>query len=162
MPQDVTSDYDAQDKGDWGISWFEVLTSVYLSTGWECPIRTGGTGAKTTYLAYDHPDALLLPDAKRADTSPSDCVIILEYDLLPNFSTSKCYSMSRLGLKTPVAVMPCRPKIPKQKEALDYVWSYYQRLNGSLALKRPLVVKNLEISIVFPHLHRRLHMRDGS
>lgn len=24
-------------------------------------------------------------------TSPSDCVIILEYDLLPNFSTSKCY-----------------------------------------------------------------------
>ena len=45
------------------------------------------------------------------------CRPFLNRDLLPNFSTSKCYSMSRLGLKTPVAGMPCRPIIPKQKES---------------------------------------------
>lgn len=32
------------------ISWFEILTSFYLTTGWRCPIKTGGIGAKTNYI----------------------------------------------------------------------------------------------------------------
>jgi hypothetical protein len=120
-PQDVTSDYDAKDKGDWGISWFEVPTSFYLSTGWRCPIRTGGTGAKTTYLEYDNPNALLLPDAKRA--------VSLQ------ISVRMCYHS---GVRFAAELFYLNSM--QQKETLDYVWSYYQRLNGSLALNESTII----------------------
>eukprot|EP00435_Cladocopium_sp_Y103_P032373 s3008_g8.t1 len=41
-PPDLQHDYDAKGHGDWGISWFELLVSFYLSTGMRCPIKTGG------------------------------------------------------------------------------------------------------------------------
>ena len=45
----------AKENGDWGISWFEILTRFYLTTGWRCPIKTGGAGTKAKYVPYDHP-----------------------------------------------------------------------------------------------------------
>ena len=150
-PDDITEDYDAKGKGDWGISWFELLTSFYLTTGWRCPIKTGGAGAKAIYLDYGHPDALLLPDAKRGVALQILCMrnllqnvsTILGDDLLPKFSSSKSYSMTHLGLKTPVAGMPCRPVIPKQKETMMFVWDYFLKLNGALALCKPLYCSNV-------------------
>ena len=65
-PTDVSSDYDAMQHGDWGISWFELLINFYLCTGWRCPIKTGGTGGQSTYINYDDAQALLMPDGKRA------------------------------------------------------------------------------------------------
>eukprot|EP00435_Cladocopium_sp_Y103_P060985 s320_g22.t1 len=65
-PSDLVHEYDGKSKGDWGISWFELLVSFYLSTGLRCPIKTGGAGALTDYIAYDHDSAKLLPDSKRS------------------------------------------------------------------------------------------------
>lgn len=65
-PSNVQNDYGIHSSGDWGVSWFELLVSFYLTTGWRCPIRMEGAGAKSTYLDYGYPQALLLPDNKRS------------------------------------------------------------------------------------------------
>ena len=72
---------------------------------------------------------------------------IVEADVLPKFSSYKCFSMSRIGLKSPIAGLPCRPIIPKQSETLDFVWQYFLKLNGSVALHKPIHVSNLDIII---------------
>ena len=43
-PPDIQSDYDMHSTGDWSVSWFELLVSFYLTTGWRCPIRLEGAG----------------------------------------------------------------------------------------------------------------------
>ena len=154
-PPDLVEDYDAKSKRDWGISWFEILTSFYLSTGWRCPIKTAGSGAKAEYISYGDPKAILLPDSKRTVSLQILCLrnllqnvsTIVEADVLPKFSSYKCFSMSRIGLKSPIAGLPCRPIIPKQSETLDFVWQYFLKLNGSVALHKPIHVSNLDIII---------------
>ena len=63
-PEDLQPDYDPVQHGDIGISWFELLTSFYLSTGWRCPIRISGAGAQSKYIGYGDPEAIALPDVK--------------------------------------------------------------------------------------------------
>jgi hypothetical protein len=63
------------------------------------------------YIPYDDPQAILLPDSKRAVSLQILCLrnllqnvsTIVEADILPTFSSCKCFSMSRIGLKTPMA-----------------------------------------------------------
>ena len=163
-PPDLVEDYDAKSKGDWGISWFEILTSFYLTTGWRCPIKTSGSGAKAEYISYGDPKAILLPDSKRTVSLQILCLrnlmqnvsTIVEADILPKFSSYKCFSMSRIGLKSPIAGLPCRPIIPKQSETLDFVWHYFLKLNGSVALHKPIHVNNLDITIDVNNLDEKL------
>ena len=63
-PEDLQPDHDPVQHGDVGISWFELFTSFYLSTGWRCPIRISGAGAQSKYIGYGDPEAIALPDAK--------------------------------------------------------------------------------------------------
>ena len=162
-PPDLTEDYDAKAKGDWGISWFEILTSFYLSTGWRCPIKTSGSGAKAEYISYGDPKAILLPDSKRTVSLQILCLrnllqnvsTIVEADVLPKFSSYKCFSMSRIGLKSPIAGLPCRPIIPKQSETLDFVWHYFLKLNGSVALHKPIHVNCLDTIINVNNLEEK-------
>ena len=63
-PEDLQPDYDPVQHGDVGISWFELFTSFYLSTGWRCPIRISDAGAQSKYIGYGDPEAIALPDAK--------------------------------------------------------------------------------------------------
>ena len=116
--------------GDWGISRFELLVIFYMCTGWRCPIKTGGAGGQSTYIKYDDPQALLLPDEKRAGSLQVLCMrnlvqnvtTILQTDVFPVFNTDKCYSMFRLGFKSFVAGIPCRPKLPNQDVTMKCVW----------------------------------------
>lgn len=61
-PQDV----DNQDPQDWGISWFEMMISIYLFTGMLFPIRISGAGARSKYIQYHSDEATLLPHTKRS------------------------------------------------------------------------------------------------
>ena len=61
--------------------------------------------------------------------------------------------MSHIGLKSPVAGMPCRPIIPKQKETMLFVWDYFQKLNGAaVALCRPLHSSGFDILFQIPQI----------
>ena len=144
-PDGLTADYDAVQQSDWGISWLEVLVflvNFFLCTGWRCPIKIGGAGAHARYIDYDDPQtqALLLPDAKPAASLQVLCMrnllqnvsTILQTDVLPTFNSNKCYSMFRLGFKSPVAGTPCRPLLQNQELTMKYIWGYLQRLNGSI------------------------------
>ena len=59
-PQDIQPDCDMHAAGDWGISWFELLVSFYITTGWRGPIRVEGAGAQSKYLDYGDAQATLL------------------------------------------------------------------------------------------------------
>lgn len=91
--------WNGQNLDDWGISWFEILTSFYLSTG-GVPWRQVLLGQRRhiwPMTSYDHPDALLLPDAKRSVSLQILCLrnllqnasTILDHDILPTFPTSR-------------------------------------------------------------------------
>ena len=60
--------------------------------------------------------------------------------------------MSRMGLKSPVAGLPCRPIFPKQSETMHFVWQYFLRLNGAVALHKPIFCSELNITIPDPGL----------
>ena len=159
-PSDLSSDYDAVQHRDWGISWFELLVTLYLCTGWRCPIKTGGAGGQPTYIKYDDPQALLLPDGKRAASLQVLCMrnlvqnvsTILQTDVFPMFSANKGYSMFRLGFKSFVAGTPCRPKLPNQDITMKYVWGYLQRLNGSIALHKSIYSQHVNCICIFDEI----------
>eukprot|EP00435_Cladocopium_sp_Y103_P004600 s2444_g1.t1 len=137
-PSDLQPSYDAKLNGDWGISWFELLVSFYLSTGMRCPIKTGGAGALTDYIDYHDEKATLLPDSKRSVALQILCfrnlwqnvATLLQTDILPTFDSYKCFSVARLGFKSPVAGLPCRPIIPNQTATMELVWDYIVKLQG--------------------------------
>ena len=152
-PDGLQEDYDMKTTGDWGVSWLELLFSFYLSTGYRCPIKLEGAGAQAKYIDYDDPQALLLPDNKRSVSLQILCfrnlwqniTTLVQKDVLPRFTSYKCFSVSRLGFKSPVAGVPCRPILPNQEMTMKLVWSYIQQLNGSVALHKPLVSKHLNV-----------------
>ena len=49
----------------------------------------------------------------------------------------------------PVAGLPCRPIIPNQQATVKFVWDYICKLNGSVALHKPLYAKELNILCQF-------------
>ena len=159
-PHDVSTDYDMHAKGDWGISWFELLVSFYLTTGYRCPIRLSGAGAQSKYIDYGDEQATLLPDSKRAVSLQILCfrnlwqnvTTVVQGDVLPRFESYKCFSISRLGFKSPVAGLPCRPLIPNQQLTMRFIWNYIAQLQGAVALFKPLYIKDLNILCCFPPL----------
>lgn len=159
-PENIQPDYDLHAAGDWGISWFELLVSFYITTGWRCPIRIEGAGAQSKYLDYGADQAALLPDNKRSVSLQILCFrnlwqnvsTMVGKDILPRFDNYKCFSVSRLGFKSPVAGLPCRPIIPNQDQTVRYVWNYIVQLNGSVALHKPLYIKHLNILCHFDQL----------
>ena len=159
-PPDIQPDYNMHTKGDWGVSWFELLVSFYLTTGFRCPIKLSGAGAQSEYIDYGDEKATLLPDSKRAVSLQILCfrnlwqniTTVVQGDLLPRFDNYKCFSISRLGFKSPVAGLPCRPIFPNQQLTMKFVWDYIVKLQGSVALHRPLYIKELNILCRFPPL----------
>ena len=168
-PEDLQPDYDPVQHGDIGISWFELLTSFYLSTGWRCPIRISGAGAQSKYIGYGDPEAIALPDAKRTVSLQILCFrnllqnvgTILQYDPIPSFNSNKCYSLFRLGLKTSVAGIPCRPIIPNQRATMCFINDYLMRLNGAMALNRPIHSKSVNIVCHFEEIVEKRRIRGG-
>ena len=47
------SDMENEDPPDWGITWFELAVSFYLSTGRRFPVKLHGAGNKSVYAEYD-------------------------------------------------------------------------------------------------------------
>ena len=156
-PVGLQPDYDMKQTGDWGISWLELLFSFFLTTGFRCPIKLEGAGAQAKYIDYSDPQALLLPDSKRSVSLQILCfrnlwqnvTTVVQNDILPRFNSYKCFSISRLGFKSPVAGIPCRPILPNQEMTMKLVWGYIQQLNGSVALYKPLVSKHLNVLCQF-------------
>ena len=73
----------------------------------------------------------------------------------PQFNTNKCYSMFRLGFKSFVAGIPCRPALPNQDITMKFVWSYLQRLNGSIALHKPIFSDNVNCLCWFEEIEEK-------
>jgi hypothetical protein len=152
-PVGLQPDYDMKTTGDWGVSWLELLFSFFLTTGFRCPIRLEGAGAQSKYIDYADPQALLLPDNKRSVSLQILCfrnlwqnvTTLVQHDILPKFNSYKCFSISRLGFKSPVAGIPCSPILPNQEMTMKLVWGYIQQLNGSVALHKPLCSRHLNV-----------------
>ena len=143
-------DYKEHDKNDWGMSWLELIFNFYITTGYNLPIRTEGYGAKSVYISYQSPEALLLPKSKRAASLQiltfrnllQNVQTIEKQDFFPQFKESKCKSLQRLGHCCPVAGVPRRPVIPRQEETLTAVRNYVISLKGSAALHEVIFLKD--------------------
>ena len=55
-------------SSDWGMSWLELVFTFYITTGYNIPIRSQGSGAKSVYIPYNGEEAVLLPKSKRASS----------------------------------------------------------------------------------------------
>lgn len=153
-------DYETSDKNDWGMSWLEIIFNFYIVTGYNLPIRTEGSGAKSVYISYQSPEALLLPKTKRAASlqiltfrNLLQNVQTIEKQLFfPQFKESKCKSLQRLGHPSPVAGVPRRPILPRQNETIVAVQQYVLALQKSAALHNPVYLKDTQPSLHFDHI----------
>jgi hypothetical protein len=160
-PHDVSTDYDMHAKGDWGISWFELLVSFYLTTGYRCPIRLSGAGAQSKYIDYGDEQATLLPDSKRAVSLQILCfrnlwqnvTTVVQGDVLPRFESYKCFSISRLGFKSPVAGLPCRPLIPNQQLTMRFILELYCTVTRCCCSFQTSVHQRLEYPMLLSTSH---------
>jgi len=147
--------YSEEDKSDWGMSWLELIFNFYIVTGYNLPIRSEGYGAKSVYISYQSPEAILLPKAKRAASRQiltfrnllQNVQTILSEVFFPDFKESKCKSLQRLGHVCPVAGVPRRPMIPRQDETITAVRQYILSLQSSAALYQVVYIKDVQPSI---------------
>ena len=151
---------DQDDPSDWGISWFELAVSFYLATDFRFPVKLRGAGNKSVYAEYGSGDALLLPGHQRSAVLQSICLrnmiqnltTVLDNNIFPIFAAGKCRSLMRLGMKSVVAGIPRRPKLPNTKETMTFVAEYLSKLTG-VALDQPMFCDNPAPIISFPRIH---------
>ena len=144
--------YGEADKSDWGMSWLELVFNFYIVTGYNLPIRTEGSGAKSVYISYQSPEAILLPKAKRAASLQiltfrnllQNLQTLIGDVFFPEFKESKCRSLQRLGHACPVAGVPRRPMIPRQEETITAVRQYIMSLQSSAALFQVIYIKDVQ------------------
>lgn len=149
------SDYETSDKNDWGMSWLGIIFNFYIVTGHNLPIRLEGSGAKSVYISYQSPEALLLPKTNRAASlqiltfrNLLQNVQTIEKQLFfPHFKESKCKSLQRLGHPSPVPGVPRRPILPRQSETIVAVQQYVFSLQNSAALHNPVCLNHLQPSL---------------
>lgn len=153
-------DYGEADKNDWGMSWLELIFNFYIVTGRNLPIRLEGYGAKSVYIPYHGPQAILLPKSKRAASLQiltfrnllQNMQSIESQNFFPSFKESKCKSLQRLGHVCPVAGVPRRPIIPRQAETIVAVQRYIQSLNASAALHQVIYIRDIQPSLIIDEI----------
>ena len=143
------------------MSWLELLFSFYITTGYNIPIKEGGTGAKANYIEYSSEEAALLSKTKRAASLQilsfrnllQNLLTITDVPFFPVFGESKCRSLQRLGHVCPVAGVPRRPTIPNEEQTILAVRQHIVALKGSAALHDVIFIRDLKPTLQLEPIH---------
>ena len=154
-------DLENDDPTDWGITWFELAVSFYLSTNCRFPVNLHGAGNKSVYAEYDSDEALILPGHQRSAVLQSIClrnmmqnlITVLDEKIFPSCQVYKCRTLIRIAMKSVVAGLPRRPCIPNAAEAMTYVSEYISKLKG-VALDQPIFCRNIRPCFVIDRIHK--------